>query len=36
MKVKAKDVAADAAFSDDIRIIQHAECRIHGFGFIYL
>jgi hypothetical protein len=36
MKVKAKNVAADAALSDDIRMIQHAECRIHGFGVIYL
>jgi hypothetical protein len=36
MKVKAKNVVADAAFSDDIRIIQQAECRINGFGVIYL
>jgi hypothetical protein len=36
MKVKAKNVAVDAAFSDDIRIIQHAECHVHGFGVIYI
>jgi len=36
MKVKSKNVPADAALSDDIRMIQHAEYRIHGLGVIYL